>query len=157
MWYKIEYNRLGILLIPTFLRKQNMVAFAQALLRPIDTIYYWWSVWRADNIYKLEHTGQVCSLRKSLNDNFDPAFRRIYIGSGQEHEPIYIFTEAEEQDVWLENDPVWLYTDAETADSGLDFIVYVPKDVYENQIYELSAHTNFYKPGGKRYKITIIK
>lgn len=161
MWYKIEYTKLGILYLPTFLRRLNNLAFVQAFIRPIDSLYYLWSNWRTENIYKLEHTGQVCSLRGSLNDKFDPLYRRIYITDGQEHDVFYIFTEAEQQDVWMhteaENDVIWLYTEAETADSGLDFIVYVPQEIFNSQIEGLHAHIKIYKQGGRRYKIMIIQ
>jgi hypothetical protein len=60
----------------------------------------------------------------------------------------YIFTEAEEQDVWLdtelEPDTIWLRTEGETADTGLDFIVYVPQDIYNRQLDGLKAHIDYY-------------
>lgn len=157
MWYKVDYNKLAILLLPTFLRKPKLVAFIQALIAPIDSIYYQWSNWRVKNIYKLEHTGQICYLRGSLNDDFDPVERRIRVIDSQLYDTTYIFTEAEEQDVWLatedEPDTLWLRTEVETADTGLDFLVYVPEALYDKEIYALTAHIDFYKAGGKRYKI----
>lgn len=160
MWYKIDYNRLGILLLPTFLRNQNIVTFVQVLLKPIDIIYYIWYNWRIDTMYKLEHTGQICSFRGSLNDRFDPLQRRIYIGDGQLHKPTYIYTESENKNKYAytkeESGTIWLRTEEETADSGLDFIVFVPQEIYNSQIHELHAHIKFYKAGGKRYTILII-
>lgn len=160
MWHKIDYNKLGILYLCTFLRKEPLVPFLQTMLKPIDSLYYLWYNWRIENIYKVEHTGQVCSLRGSLNDKFDPEQRRIYIGNGLEQDVFYIYTEAENQDVWLstesEEDIIWLYTDAETADSGYDFIVWVPRELFNTQIFALRAHIDFYKTGGKQYTILII-
>jgi hypothetical protein len=159
MWYKIDWDILVINLLPTFLRKPALVGYVQALISPIVSLHHNWYNWRIDNIYKLEHTGQVCSLRKSLNDKFDPVERRIYISSGQFFDTTYIFTEAEEQDVWLETEEeeetIWIRTEAETADTGLDFIVYVPEQIYDTQIHGLHAHIKFYKAGGKRYNIFI--
>lgn len=159
MWYKIEWNILVLDNIPTMLRKPSLAAFAQLLLKPLNSLYYKWYNWRIDNIYKLEHTGQVCSLRGSLNDKFDPIERRIRIGDGNLFETTYIFTEAEEQDVWLktesEEETIWLRTEGETGDTGLDFIVYVPEGIYNTQIYGLHAHIKYYKAGGKRYNIFI--
>ena len=159
MWYKIDWNILALDNIPTALRKPSVSALAQIVLKPLNSLYYKWYNWRIDNIYKLEHTGQICSLRGSLNDKFDPLHRRIYIGDGQIFDTTYIFTEAEEQDVWLdtegEPDTIWLRTEGETADTGLDFIVYVPQDIYDRQLDGLKAHIDYYKAGGKRYKIHI--
>jgi hypothetical protein len=157
MWYKIDFNRLGILLLPTFLRKQNLVAFIQTLLLPIDSLYYIWYNWRIDNIIKIEHSGQVCYLRKILNDEFDPVRRKIRLESGNLFETTYIYTVGEGKDVLLytenENKTIWLRTESETADSGLDFIVWVPSDVYKASFFKLHALIKFYKAGGQRYNI----
>lgn len=157
MWFNINWNVFAVDNIPTMLRKPSFAALAQMLLRPLNSLYYLWYNWRIENIYKLEHTNQICYLRGSLNDKFDPVQRRIYIGNGQFYETIYIFTEAEERDVWLntESEPetLWLRTESETADTGLDFIVYVPEEIFNSQIHALHAHIIYYKAGGKRYNI----
>jgi hypothetical protein len=159
MWFNINYNQLALLLLPTFLRKPVIVAYIQSLLVPIDKLYYKWSVFRVDNLYRIKHTGQVFSLRKSLNDRFDPVQRRIYITDGNFYDTTYIYTEAEGQDVWLyteaEAGTLYLRTEPETADTGLDFIVWVPQQVYTSEIYGLKAHIDFYRAGGKRYNIFI--
>lgn len=137
-----------------------MIRYLQALVLPLDQLFYKWSNWRQDNIYKLEHTGQVCSLEGSLNDKFDPIQRRIYITDGQLYETYYIYTEAEQQERFInteiEEGIVFLRTESETADTGLDFIVFVPQEIFNIQIYELHAHIKFYKAGGRRYNIFII-
>jgi hypothetical protein len=159
MWYKIDWNILALDNLPTMLRKPSTAAFSQILLKPLGTLYYKWSLWRQDNIYKLEHTGQVCSLEGSLNDKFDPISRRIYITDGQLNETYYIYTEAEQKDKFLstESEPeiTFLRTESETADTGLDFIVFVPESLYNTQIHALHAHVKFYKAGARRYNIFI--
>lgn len=96
-------------------------------------------------------------LRKALNDKFDPVERRIYIGDGQQFDTFYIYTEAEAQDRFLHaesEDPViYLRTESETADTGFDFIVYVPASIAIAQIHGLNSLIKFYKLGGKRYTI----
>ncbi|RWW91871.1 hypothetical protein [Flavobacterium cerinum] len=94
-------------------------------------------------------------MREALNDRFDKVQRRIYIGDGQTNETTYIYTDAEDQDEYLD-DTLWLYTEAETADTGLDFIVYVPEEIYTNQIHALHSLIKLYKAGGKRYAILTI-
>ncbi|GGA84764.1 hypothetical protein GCM10008015_26930 [Flavobacterium palustre] len=159
MWHNIDWNIFALDNILPTLRKPGLSALAQIVLKPLNSLYYKWYNWRVDNIYKLEHTGQICYLRGSLNDKFDPVERRIYIGNGLLYDTQYIFTEAEEQDVWLETDDeeetIWLRTESETADTGLDFIVYVPEAIYNNQLDGLKAHIDFYRAGGKRYNILI--
>lgn len=159
MWFKIDWNILALDQIPIALRKPSVSAVAQIVLKPLNDLYYKWYNWRIDNIYKLEHTSQICYLRGSLNDKFDPVERRIYIGNGLLFDTQYIFTEAEDIDVWLETESeaetLWLRTEPETADTGLDFIVYVPEAIYNTQLDGLQAHIKFYKAGGKRYNIFI--
>lgn len=146
-------------MLPPILRKQIWAQWMQIAVTPISKLYDVWYNWRIDNIYKIEHTGQVCSLRGSLNDKFDPIERRIYIGNGQFYDTTYIYAEAEAQDVWLETESeertIWLRTEGETADTGLDFIVFVPEQIYNTQIHGLNAHIKFYKAGGFRYNIFI--
>lgn len=154
MWFRIVISYLVLLMLPTFLRKPVTGSFIQAALKPLDLLYYEWSQFRQDNLYKIEHTGQKCYLRGALNDRFDMVQRRIRIGKGQLNETEYIFTEAEQQTVFLDND-IWLFTESETADTGLNFLVYVPAEIYNTQIHGLRALIDFYKVAGKRYDILI--
>lgn len=159
MWFKIDWNILVLDNLPTMLRKPVLSMFAQILLKPLGSLYYKWANWRDENIYKLEHTGQVCSLEGSLNDKFDPIQRRIYITDGQLYDTYYVYTESEQQDRFIhtesENHTVYIRTESETADTGLDFIVFVPDTIYTTQIDALHAHVRFYKAGGRRYNIFI--
>ena len=82
MWYKIDYKQLSASLLPTFLRQTLHVRWLWALLRPLEVLHETWLKMRAENLYKLQHSGQVCYLRKVLNDRFDPELRRIYINDG---------------------------------------------------------------------------
>lgn len=162
MWYDINWNVFGMQNLPFKWRDLNSISFVKVILKPINDIYYKWYNWRIDNIYKLENTGQICYLRGSLNDKFDALERRIYIGDGLLFETTYIFTEAEEIEVHTnteaeDNDEtLWVYTEAETADSELDFIVYVPTSILNNELYALKAHIDFYRAAGKRYAIIEI-
>jgi hypothetical protein len=126
MWYKVDFKKLAILMLPTFLRKPIVVAYLQSLLVPIDSVYYNWSVFRNDNIYKMQHNGQICYLRKALNDKFDPSLRRIYIGNGNRYERQYLYTTPEDRPRYLGT--MYLHQNLDYADTGLDFIVYVPQD-----------------------------
>lgn len=157
MWCNINWDVFGVQNLPSKWRDVESIQFIKILLRPLKDVYDTWYNWRMDNIYKLEHNGQICYLRGSLNDRFDPIERRIDITDGLEFDTFYIYTEAEDRTVWLytesENKPIYLRTEAETADTGLDFLVYVPLEIYNNEKDALIAHIEFYRDGGKRYKI----
>jgi hypothetical protein len=154
MWYKIDYKRLVVLLLLTFMREPIMVSYLWALISPIDSLYYKWSLFRNDNLYKLEHTGQICYLRKVLNDRFDVSERRIYIGDGNRYERQYLYTTAENRPRYLGT--MYLHQNSDYADTGVDFIVYAPIEIINTSPYELKALIDFYKMGGKRYKIEAI-
>lgn len=150
MWYKIDFNKLAILLLPSFLRKPTLITVVQILLIPIDTLYYKWSQFRTDNLYKLQHNGQVCFLRKALNDTLDPSQRRITINDGNAYKRKYIYTEGEKRTKYLGK--IFLNQKEDFADTGIDFTVLVPKQIVAEQKEQLNALIQFYKLGGKRYK-----
>ncbi|WP_268846728.1 hypothetical protein [Flavobacterium aestivum] len=154
MWYKVDFNRLAVLMLPTFLRKPLLVAYLQSLLVPIDSLYYKWSIFRNDNLYKVQHTGQICYLRKVLNDKLDVSRRRIYIGDGNRHKRQYLYTKGENRPRYLGT--MFLWQNSDYADTGVDFIVYAPQEIINTSPYELKALIEFYKAGGKRYKIEVI-
>jgi len=151
MWFSIAYNRLGVLLLPTFLRKPLAVGFVQAFLRPIEKLHYQFKQKREADWYKLNHTGQVCYLRKVLNDALDVAERRIYIDEGNSFPRKYIYTRAEKKPVYLGK--MFIYQNSEYFSTGVDFIVYVPENIINEKLYEIKTLLEFYKLASKRYQI----
>jgi hypothetical protein len=154
MWFSIAYSRLGVLLIPTFLRKPLAVGFVQAFLMPVSKLHYQFNQKRQADWYKLNHTGQVCYLRKVLNDALDVAQRRIYIDEGNSFPRKYIYTRAEKKPVFLGK--MFIYQNSEYTNTGVDFIVYAPAEIIDTQINELNSLITFYKLASKRYKIQPI-
>lgn len=161
MWFNVDFDLLVLDNLPDIKRKMLLFNYVRELVKPIKKLHYNWQQFRNENIYKLNHTGQICYLRSSLNDKFDPVQRRIYIGEGSFYETTYLYTESEAQDVdahtQQEPQTLWLRTDAETADTGLDFIVWVPEQIITTQIHGLRAHVDTYRAGGKRYNIFAIQ
>ncbi len=154
MWYKVNWKFLAVDFTPIEWRTPILIGYIIALLQPIITIYDDWLKLRADNLYKLEHTGQVCYLRKSLNDRFDPSLRRIYIGNGRRYNREYIYTRGEQKPRFLGT--MYLRSRLDYEGTGVSFIVFVPSAIVDAQLDELKAHINFYKEGVKRYKIERI-
>ena len=154
MWYKVNFNKLLVELTPTFLRKNVFVAFVTLLVSPIVSIYTNWFKMRSNNLYMLAHNGQVCYLRKALNDTFDQSLRRIQIGNGNKFKRQYIYTRVEQKPKFLGK--MFLYSRNDYADTGVDFIVYVPTALVNAKFYEIDALIQFYREGVKRYKIVKI-
>lgn len=154
MWYSVDWNRLVVLLLPTSLRKAKLVAFVQALIAPIIQVHYSWLLKRNEDLYKMQHTGQVCRLRKVLNDQLDVSLRRIYINDGNAFPRKYIYTRAENKPVFIGK--TFIYQNDEYTNTGVDFTVFVPSEIINTEVFKLKALIEFYKLAGKRYKLQAI-
>ncbi len=154
MWYNVNWNKLVRLLLPTFLRKKIVVTFFDILITPISRLYYLWVQFRNANLYTLSHTGQVCYLRKLLNDNLDPSQRRIEIGGKYDYSRWYVFTHPERKPVYL--GAQFLYSATDYSDTGVDFIIRVPQQLLTTNNYDIKALVNEYKEGAKRFKIEAL-
>lgn len=168
MWQNIDFDRLVGLLTPTILRRAKMLAFLRILVAPLKRIHYDFLQKRNarnGDLYRLNHNGQVCYLRKMLNDNFDPEKRRIRILDGNLFKAKYIYTEGEQKPVFLGT--MYLNRNVDYADKGVDFIVKIPLEVWqlhksetvqigEERFYAIEAFVDYYKLAGKRYIIELL-
>lgn len=152
MWYNLDINKLTVLLTPTFLRRERILAWLRILHFPLIKILDKFNFNRNENLYKMAHNGQVCYLRKALNDRFDISQRRIKITDSNRYKREYIYTEGEQKPRYLGT--MYLRDDAEYSDTGVDFIVLIPKALNYNT-YEMKALIDFYKLASKRYKIQV--
>jgi len=151
MWYNIDFNKLAVLMIPSFLRKPILTAYLQSLLVPLETLHAEWLQKRSDDWYSLNHTGQVYSLRNVFNDKLDEGSRRIFISDGNAYPATYIYTPAENKPKFLGR--LVIYQNSEFLNTGYDFIVHAPQDVIDTKINELNALIIKYKLASKRYQI----
>lgn len=154
MWYKTDFDRLVLLLLPTFLRKPVLFGYIRALVSPIASLHYKWEQMRTANLLKLSYNGQRCYLRKALNDKFDPDLRRIFIDGTLDIDQDYIYTPAENLDVYL--GVMYLEQDFNYSTGIVDFLVNVPGQLLNDKINEITAVVDFYKLAGKSYKLLAI-
>lgn len=77
--FQIDYKRLVLLLLPTFLRQSRIFAFMTALTFSVSSLYDTFKANRERNLRRLKFNGQVCYLQKMLNDELDFVARRISI------------------------------------------------------------------------------
>lgn len=154
MWYNIDFVKLAKERLATFLRKPIALVFVEMLGSEIGNVHYSWLQKRIRDWYKIEHTGQVCSLRKVLNDALDPIERRIYIDEGNAFPRKYIYTRAENKPVFLGK--MFIYQNSEYLNTGADFIVFAPSAIVSAQLNEMNALLKFYKLASKRYQIRPI-
>ncbi len=77
--FEINYKKLVVLLLPTFLRKESIVAFLRAATAPVSTLHDEFTRNRNDNLFRLRMNGQRCHLRAVLNAKFPEAQNNIHI------------------------------------------------------------------------------
>lgn len=68
--FNVDFNRLAIMLLPTFMRKELLCAIARVVLLPINIIHGELMRYRTEVDYGLAHNGQTCKLIGLLNDTF---------------------------------------------------------------------------------------
>jgi len=151
MWFNLDIKKLSVLLLPTFLRSTAHIKWLWALLKPLEDVYYQWTAFRKDNIYRLSHNSQICYLRKVLNDQFDAIQRRIEITDGNRYQRIYIYTTGEQKPRFLGT--MYLRPASDYADTGVDFIVLAPAELLDENNFEMKYLIDYYKLASKRYKI----
>ena len=154
MWYKVDFDRLVLLLLPTFLRKPVLFGYVRALITPIASLHYKWSRMRDDNLVKMSYNSQRCYLRAALNDKYDTDLRRIAIEGTLSVDRDYIYTPAENSPVYL--GVLYLEQDFNYSNSAVDFLVNVPRDIMNAKLNEIVATLDFYKLAGKQYQIISI-
>lgn len=156
LMYNLNYSKLISWLLPEL--QPNTYAFVNALITPVRILLSEFQSARNQDWYLLNHNGQVCYLRKTLNDGFDNTERRITITDGFQYVRKYEFTRAEEKPVYrytrTEENPVYLNDRSDYEGTSVDFIVNVPVEL-EATINEvaLKARINLFKLASKRYKI----
>ena len=151
MWYNIDFFKWAVLLLPTRNRKPKMIAFIKTLVTPVVNLHYEFLQRKALDEFIFNHNGQVCYLRAALNDLFDNDLRRIQIGNGNKFKRQYIYTRAEQKPVYLGK--VFLRDKTDYADTGIDFIVYVPSSILISRKIELEKWIEIFKEGTRKHKI----
>lgn len=175
-FFNIDFKRLVLMLLPTFLRKPLLYSLIKSAVAPMVTLYDQFLRSRSDSLYRLRITPQVCYLRRMLNDNFDPDLRGIRITDGNPSNWIFAYPESRfnatqgKQPLWASpanaKQPGLLIFTSDTGlrvvprqgdvgASGLDFNVMVParlRGVTDEK--KMASLVNYYKLASKRYAIS---
>lgn len=149
--YDVDLKKLVVLLLPSFMRTEKMIAFIWCLIVGIRTVHFKLLALWYDTDKEMEVTPQVFSLRKLLNDYFDSVNRSIRIEDASLHERSYIFTAGEHRTLFLGERAI--YT-ADELRSGTGFVVIVPESLNNTaETARLKAMINKYKLAGTKYII----
>lgn len=156
--FDIDYKRQVLLLLPTFLRKPVLWAFLRAAVAPVERNHDLFLKNRNDNLYKLRMNGQVCYLRRMLNDAFPDANGAIRIEDGNTvgH---WLFAYDKDYDPYTNYLPITdegtIFYDKSTILEGVSgFTVVVPRALFNpNNDAKLRSLLNNYKLLSKSYII----
>ena len=159
MKFSIDYNRLVVLLLPTFLRRPVLFGLLRAAVSPLNSLYNRFCTAREEHNYRLAHNGQVCYLRACLNDRFKSRMGTFDIITVERvGEWLFAVTEtgervpvviSEDNTDEAENVPI-VYNELTLNSEQNEFRVSVPADIYDSSLEEVKALVNQYKLISKR-------
>lgn len=141
--YALDFDKLITWLLPASIRKIRMVTWLGALLTPVKGLHTQFLIFTNTTRYEITITGQVCSLEYHLNRLFDPVDKQIYIEDADTTSTVYIFTESENNPVYL---PVYI------TGAAADFVVHCPSS-NKSQRVAIRAFLDKYKLPTKRYQL----
>lgn len=143
--YNVNWNLVGIHLLPMDLRQKKFAAVLRSLFKPNQNLHTRFLNYRRTVNYKIDHTPQVFSMEQVLNDAFDQQERRIYIADGLYLENVYFYNPEENFPVHFYNsdeapEPPRFYDPSELAQLDVDFVVVLPFSSTSSNITEGSPN-----------------
>ncbi|MCM1035524.1 MAG: hypothetical protein NC038_05450 [Paludibacter sp.] len=64
---KIDYPKLAVLLLPTFLRGKRLISLVQVIMQPLQYLHNQLQNNCTEHLYLLQHTAQICHIKHALN------------------------------------------------------------------------------------------
>jgi hypothetical protein len=153
--YQINYGKLLLLLLPTFLRQNVIVALLSALTSPIRTLYNSFIQYKDNTLQELEVTPQVFSLRAALNRAYNLQEGFIIEDYVKQGEWLMLFDEIEYRSELLVivEDDTYLRIDDESTLQQVQggFIVTVPNSLSASDYHRIRTIINKHKLMGIPY------
>lgn len=140
MQFDVNYPQLVQDLTPPFLRSAGMLAWLQAVTRPVAELHALFYEFVYESRKKLKYNSQTMVFEYALNSIFDPAQERIYLVNNP-NTPDWQFefarseNEPDEFEYALEDGqaPQFLYSSYEYY-TGLGFAVHVPSSLQAQEV-----------------------
>lgn len=156
--YTLSFNKFGVHMLPMDLRKPKMVAWVNSMLKPVANLHTNFINYRRKTVYKIDHTSQVFSLEKVLNDAFDQSERRIYIVDGVYRSALYFYNPEENAPIHFynaeEDQNQYFYNPEELQNLDVDFVVVLPQSFDRDKELRIRALVDFYRLPDKTYEFT---
>lgn len=159
----IDYKKLAVLLLPTFLRQPVIMSLLRVMMIPLQAMHDRHQRNRDIRLYEIAHTSQSCNIKAALNDEFEiPDY-----GAGFEIEDVnaigewvVVYDEAPEFDtedyavIADDNSPV-VYDESLIVTPTVAFNVIVPASVEWNDynLARIKSVVNKYRLASRTFNI----
>ena len=162
--FNIDFDRLVIWNLATFLRRTVRVIWLRVITSPVVRTYDQLLLFRELYLYRLSHNSQIVYLQKVLNDQFDTINRGIIVKNSFILEPVWHYDAQDQKPVYYydtaDDHPVYFRSQEDFVRLNSDFEVVIPValkpatqpeiDAFELQIRLL---VDYYKLYSKKYII----
>lgn len=159
---RIDYRKLVILLLPTFLRRPVLMAWLRAMVYPLQQLHDRHQAARTQLLYELHHTSQICFIKDALNNEFGITD----FAAGFEIEDInapgnwvWIYDENverfDDEQHMLFDEPTWIHDTSSILPPTSAFTVLVPKhiEIDETNDARIRSVVNKYRLASRTFEI----
>lgn len=154
MWYRVDFYRIALHLLPTFLRRTLLFALTKVILTGLVDISRSFRTFCITTRQRLQVNGQVIYIEKALNDYFLLTDNEIFITDLQNFRHT-VYIRNNEPATYFSNDLTKpLYIENADINSQMKFIVNVPSFL-DGRTEEIKTIVDFNKPAGREYIIKV--
>ena len=159
---RIDYRKLVILLLPTFLRRPVLMAWLRAMVYPLQQLHDRHQAARTQRLYELHHTSQICFIKDALNNEFgitDYATGFEIEDINAKGNWIWVYDENverfDDEQHMLFDEPTWIYDTSSILPPTSAFTVLVPKhiEIDETNDARIRSVVNKYRLASRTFEI----
>ena len=157
---RIDYRKLVILLLPTFLRRPVLMAWLRAMAYPLQQLHDRHQSARTQRLYELHHTSQICYIKDALNNEFGITDYADGVEIEDINAPgnwIWVYDENVERfyDKLLFDEPTWIHDTSSILPPTSAFTVLVPKhiEIDETNDARIRSVVNKYRLASRTFEI----
>jgi len=159
----INFNNLINIILPPYKRVKNVIDLCLSLIKPIQTLYSTYNLYRTSVLYNTAFTSQVIYLEKLLNDKYNSsgALPDIFIEDSENIEQLYLTnTEEEVEGIYISNTeedtglPEPYFYNRREYEDDYDFNIRMPIGPKWDD-NEVRGFVNKFKLAGKRFNILL--
>ncbi len=158
----IDYRKLVILLLPTFLRRPVLMAWLRAMVYPLQQLHDRHQSARTQRLYELHHTSQICFIKDALNNEFGITDYAAGFEIEDINAPgkwIWVYDENverfDDEQHMLFDEPTWIHDTASILPPTSAFTVLVPKhiEIDETNDARIRSVVNKYRLASRTFEI----